>query len=207
MGVSKEKALENRQSIVDAAAKLFRQRGVDAVGLVELMKEAGFTAGGFYNHFKSKQALAQEVVADAVHKAEEQLISDLAKPLEDGDAALLRQMRFYLSPSHRDNPEHGCAIASLATDVSRLGVEVQADFAAGMKQNFERFGALLSALPPVPPPIEPTPLERGMAYYSQLVGTLILSRAVKDADPALSEALLAGVRRDMLAMLAARGSV
>jgi hypothetical protein len=43
-----------------------------------------------------------------------------------------------------------------------------------------------------------------MAYYSQLVGALVLARSVKEADPALSNALLEGVRRDALAMLAAR---
>ena len=205
MGVSKEKAVENRQAIVAAAARLFRERGVDGVGLVELMKEAGFTPGGFYNHFKSKQALAQEVVTDAMALADTQLTTALAEPLAKGDEALLRQLRFYLSPGHRDDIEEGCAIAGLATDVARLGPEVQADFAEGMKQTFERFGAVLSDLPPVPPPAKPpTSTERGMAYYSQLVGALILSRSVQQADPALSNALLAGVRRDMLAMLAAR---
>jgi len=207
MGVSKEKAVENRQAIAAAAARLFRERGVDGVGLVELMKEAGFTAGGFYNHFKSKQALAQEVVTDALGQAETQLTSLLKEPSSEGDEALLRQLRYYLSPGHRDDIEHGCAIAGLATDVMRLGPEVQADFANGLKQTFERFGSLLSALPPLPPPVEaPTPTERGMAYYSQLVGALILARSVKQADPALSEALLAGVQRDILAILATRSS-
>lgn len=205
MGVSKEKAVENRQAIVAAASRLFRERGVDGVGLVELMKEAGFTAGGFYNHFKSKQALAQDVVADAMAQAETQLTSALAEPLSEGDEALLRQLRYYLSPGHRDDIEHGCAIAGLATDVMRLGPEVQAGFADGLKQTFERFGELLSALPPLPPPTEaPTPTERGMAYYSQLVGALVLARSVKEADPALSEALLTGVQRSMLTGLPAR---
>jgi TetR/AcrR family transcriptional repressor of nem operon len=205
MGVSKEKAVENRQAIVAAAARLFRERGVDGVGLVELMKAAGFTPGGFYNHFPSKQALAQEVVTDALLQADAQLTSDLAAPLSEGDLALLRQLRYYLSPGHRDDVEHGCAIAALATDVGRLGAEVQSDFANGLKQTFERFGALLSSLPTLPAPAEaPTPTERGMAYYSQLVGALVLARSVKEADPALSNALLEGVRRDALAMLAAR---
>ena len=50
--MSREKAAENRRAIVAAASQLFRERGVDAVGLNELMKHAGFTQGGFYNHFE-----------------------------------------------------------------------------------------------------------------------------------------------------------
>jgi TetR/AcrR family transcriptional repressor of nem operon len=205
MGVSKEKAVENRQAIITAAARLFRERGVDGVGLVELMKEAGFTPGGFYNHFKSKQALTHAVVEAAMEKAETQLATALAEPLAKDDQALLRQLRYYLSPGHRDDVEHGCSIAGLATDVARLGPETQAEFAKGLGQTFETFGTLLSELAPPPLPDQPpTAAERGMAYYSQLVGALILSRSVQEADPALSDALLAGVQRDILTALAAR---
>ncbi len=57
MGVSKKQTAKNKQAIVTAAARLFRERGVDGVGLNELMREAGFTQGGFYNHFDSKDSL------------------------------------------------------------------------------------------------------------------------------------------------------
>ena len=66
MGVSREQAAENRRAIVAAATRLFRQRGVEAVGLSELMKHAGFTQGGFYNHFESKADLVAEVLASAI---------------------------------------------------------------------------------------------------------------------------------------------
>ena len=66
MGVSREQAAENRRAIVAAATQLFRERGVEAVGLNELMKHAGFTQGGFYNHFKSKADLVAEVLASAM---------------------------------------------------------------------------------------------------------------------------------------------
>ena len=75
MGVTKETAAENRQKILTAAARLFREKGVDAVGLTELMKEAGFTQGGFYNHFKSKDALVAEVLGEAVEEGVEETSS------------------------------------------------------------------------------------------------------------------------------------
>ena len=66
LGVSREQAAENRRAIVAAATRLFRERGVEAVGLSELMKHAGFTQGGFYNHFESKADLVAEVFASAI---------------------------------------------------------------------------------------------------------------------------------------------
>lgn len=48
MKVSREQASENRERIVDVAAKLFRERGLDDLGVFDLMKNTGFTQGGFY---------------------------------------------------------------------------------------------------------------------------------------------------------------
>src|SRR5580698_11378817 len=79
MGVSKRQTARNRQSIIDAATRLFRQRGVDGVGLNELMKEAGFTQGGFYNHFASKEALVSEVIGRAVDAGTQQLGAAIAR--------------------------------------------------------------------------------------------------------------------------------
>ena len=57
MRVTKEQAAINRQRIVDSAIRLFAERGVDGVGVAEVMADAGFTHGGFYNHFTSKDDL------------------------------------------------------------------------------------------------------------------------------------------------------
>jgi len=54
MRVSREKAAENREKIVETAARLFREHGFDGIGVDSIMKEAGLTHGGFYGHFKSK---------------------------------------------------------------------------------------------------------------------------------------------------------
>ncbi|CAM5490265.1 hypothetical protein SALBM217S_05044 [Streptomyces griseoloalbus] len=59
--ITKEEKARNRQNIVEAAGRMFRARGIDAVGIADLMKEAGLTHGGFYNHFASKDDLAAEV--------------------------------------------------------------------------------------------------------------------------------------------------
>src|SRR5436190_14272805 len=66
MRVSREKASANRERIVEAAARLFREHGFDGVGVDAIMKEAGLTHGGFYGHFASKDELAAEAVVRAL---------------------------------------------------------------------------------------------------------------------------------------------
>ena len=51
MRITKERAAENRARVVVEAAKLFREKGFDGVGVAELMRAAGLTHGGFYNFF------------------------------------------------------------------------------------------------------------------------------------------------------------
>ena len=62
---TREQKVETRRRIMDAASRLFRREGIDAVGVDAVMQQAGLTHGGFYGHFPSKEALAAEVCADS----------------------------------------------------------------------------------------------------------------------------------------------
>ena len=44
MKVSKAQAAENREGIVDAAARLYREKGLDGVGVAEVSAEEGVIA-------------------------------------------------------------------------------------------------------------------------------------------------------------------
>src|SRR5260370_10346028 len=106
LGVSREQAAENRRAIVAAATLLFRERGVEAVGLSELMKHAGFTQGGFYNHFKSKADLVAEVLASAMADGNAELARNARAPVDQSTTALRRYIGWYLSQSPRHRTQH-----------------------------------------------------------------------------------------------------
>ncbi|VVD95600.1 TetR/AcrR family transcriptional regulator [Pandoraea cepalis] len=188
MGISREQAAENREAIVAAAERLFREHGVDAVGLTALMKAAGFTQGGFYNHFKSKDALVAAVMSRAVAASNGLLAG--------GDAAAeavlspTARVERYLSTAHRDDVACGCPMAGFAGDAPRIGDEAQACYAKGLADMIDRMTAV-----GIEQGLSQAQASRSaMARFAQMVGTLVLSRAVVSADPALSEALLAAGR-------------
>lgn len=191
MGISKDDALKNRSAILTSANALFREKGPDAVGVTELMKRAGFTQGGFYNHFSSKDALVNDVVAMAMDAGLQDLRENLGS--DDDRAAVTGQIEFYLSPEHRDDIEHGCPMSGLAHDIRRMGDEAQAAFARGLRSAIEEVRKHLG---------EDADEGRAAAIYSQLVGGLILARATAASDPALSEKLMQASREAALRQVA-----
>src|SRR6202166_2158827 len=202
LGVSREQAAENRRAIVAAAAQLFRERGVDAVGLNELMKHAGFTQGGFYNHFESKAALVAEVLASAVAEGGAKVAKSIRAPVDDTTTALRRYVDNYLSRAHRDNIDHGCPVAGFAGDSPRLGAGAQSHFARGLDDQITILAGLIAESGSLAAAGERRTLrERAISLHCEMLGALVLSRSVAQAAPALSNEILENVKRDVLASL------
>jgi TetR/AcrR family transcriptional repressor of nem operon len=183
MGVSRQQAAENRSAIVAAAERLFRIRGVDAVGLAELMKEAGFTQGGFYNHFKSKDALVAAVM--------EKAMQDYADSPNAG--SLVKQTARYLSTRHRDNIEAGCPLSGFVGDAPRMTAAARVSYARGLAAYLDRFAAMIAKEGATPEETR----QDAIAAFSQMVGALVLSRAIADADPAFADKILEAGRRTL----------
>lgn len=104
-----------RKRIVDVASKRFRRDGIEAVGVAGLMADAGLTHGGFYAHFGSKEELVREAMADALGGTNARF-QRLTRDDEDGLETIVRH---YLARKHRDEPEDGCAAASLVSEITR----------------------------------------------------------------------------------------
>jgi TetR/AcrR family transcriptional regulator, transcriptional repressor for nem operon len=198
MGVSKRQTAKNKQAIITAAERLFRERGVDGVGLNELMREAGFTQGGFYNHFESKDSLVAEVVATAVTSANARLCEQIGKPLEAYNPnRFARQIKNYLTADNRDDMEKSCAIACLAPDARRMSEAAQTAYAQGVHAALGQLSSIIASDPMLRAALE-SPRDRAIALYAQMVGALVLSRAVMSADRMLSDEILSAARADLL---------
>ncbi len=184
MRVSREQAAENRRRIVEAAARLFRERGFERVGIAEIMQAAGLTHGGFYGHFRSKEALAREACRTAIDRATESWRTRAAGRPEAPLAALAAA---YLTTRHRDATGPGCIHAALAADVARLDdPELRHAFTAGLAG---LAGVLAEAGTEAD---DPARQAGALARLSTMIGALVLARTVD--DPALSDRILAAAR-------------
>jgi TetR/AcrR family transcriptional repressor of nem operon len=202
VGVSREQAAENRRAIVSAATQLFRERGTDAVGLSELMKHAGFTQGGFYNHFESKAALVAEVLAQSMAEGTADFVKNARAPVDESTTALRRYISWYLSQTHRDDINNGCPVAGFAGDAPRLGAEAQSHFASGLDNQITILAGLIAESGSLATAGHRRTLrEWAISLHCKMVGALVLSRSVVGAAPAFSNEILESAQRDIIQSL------
>ena len=184
MKVTKEKSAENRRALVRAAGKLFKQHGINGIGVADIGREAGLTHGAVYAQFDSKEALAAEALADSLERGYARRVESAGDDFNLGD-----YLDWYLGKRHRDNLETGCAMTAAGSDIARQGKKVSCAFADGFAQfaqNFERnLGNSQSSA---------SDRERALAVASAAIGAVIVSRAVAKADPELADEILAASR-------------
>jgi TetR/AcrR family transcriptional repressor of nem operon len=117
MRYSPEHKKETRQRIVRAAARRFRTRGSQGAAIGELMRDLRLTHGGFYRHFKSKEALFVEAFEEGASEIHRKIASAIAQASRGGE--LKAFIDTYLDIEHCDNAGDGCPVASLATELAR----------------------------------------------------------------------------------------
>jgi TetR/AcrR family transcriptional repressor of nem operon len=186
MKVSRIQEAENHERILEVATRLFRERGIDGIGVADLMKAAGLTHGGFYGHFKSKEDLVAQACARAVQRMRQNWTTVIdhanGNPLEALAAT-------YLTPKHRDNAGRGCPMAAIGSEIARQSPTVRRAFTDELRPFLEYLSRSVQG--------NSTRLRRqkALATYAGLVGAIIVSRAVDDPD--LSNEILSAVAATM----------
>jgi len=197
--VTREQKRLNRERILAAAGAGFRLRGIDGMGIEALMKSAGMTHGGFYNHFASKGDLAVEVLRRGFTDSLATLDAIRSAHPRSARAALHDMIDHYVDAEHRDHPEAGCPSAALVSDAGRHGAAAQAEYRRGLDDYFDTIAAMVIE-DGRESGTEVTPAEarkQAVALFSQMVGALLVSRAIVDVAPDLSDEVL-GANRSRL---------
>jgi TetR/AcrR family transcriptional repressor of nem operon len=186
MKVSKEQVAQNREALIQAAARLFRERGIDGVGVAEICKHAGLTHGALYAQFPSKDALAAVALAEGAARANGWMTTAVKR----GEPTLTGHLDTYLSSQHRDNLGGGCAMAASASEIARQPRDVSVAFTAGFNQ---LVGIIQRTLARSGSAAERR--QRALAITAAMIGGVAAARATAKASPALSDDILVAVRR------------
>lgn len=161
-----------REQIVRAAARRFRGHGSERVPIARLMRDLGLTHGGFYRHFKGKEQLLEEAVAESFAQMRAHLleVAEQAPRGRELDAII----DTYLSERHCANAAEGCPVAALATETARQRPRVRRAFDAGVRAHASAFARFMPGR---------TDAERernGVVLFAGMAGVLNAARATPD---------------------------
>jgi TetR/AcrR family transcriptional repressor of nem operon len=177
MKVTKEQRLLNKEKILVAASRLYREHGIDGIGIGELSKSAGLTHGGFYRQFPDgKQQLVSEAIARTFDEYFEQW---------QDKVSVFQVVQSYVTAEHRDNTLECCPIPTLAADIARMGGVVSDTYTKGIEGMLRMLMDKKGDLP------DGTSRERAMQILASISGAMVIARACN--DPALSDELMAAV--------------
>src|SRR3954469_20928839 len=171
MRYSKDQKQTTRQRILEAAGRRFKQDGIDGAGVASVMSDAGLTNGAFYGHFRSKEDLVANVLADQLRA---QRLSFDSQPA--GRAGIEAFIRSYLSPQHRDQSADGCPSAALIDEIVRRPAATRQAFTDELTCTMDDIASRL----------DPTDVEAArtdaLALFGFMLGTLQLARTLTDRD-------------------------
>src|SRR5436305_13869120 len=112
---SRDKILDRKREILDAASRVFRRRGLAATGMRDIAAELGMAVGNLYYYFKDKEELLAFVQEDALAG----LLEIAARVRETGLRADARLFR--LSEQHVVRLNEGTPGSLAHLEVEALG--------------------------------------------------------------------------------------
>lgn len=182
---SKEDKAETHRVIVEQAARLFRERGIEQTSVADVMQAAKLTHGGFYRHFQSKD----DLVAVAIETAMAEVLEELrqAPPNDAPRAVVDRYTSKYLSEGHVNNPQIGCPIAALAVEAGRMGGRV----AVATAENIKR---VIGSIAAHVPGSKQAARERSAVMFATLVGAVVIARAAENSE--IGKEVLSACRKE-----------
>jgi TetR/AcrR family transcriptional repressor of nem operon len=191
MRYSETHKAETHARLLKLAGRTLREKGPEGLAVAELMATAGLTHGGFYAHFKSKDALLTEALA-CVFEESRQRVAKTAQGLSPRDA-LRHYIDSYVSPEHRDRAGGGCPLVALNSHLPRQSRKFRMAFDAGVQTMVADLARRLDA----------AGVEGGESRAQEMVaamaGAVAVSRAV--SDKRLSDEVLATTRESIKARL------
>ncbi len=190
MRYSRQHKAQTRARIVRRAATSLRQKGLHGVGVADLMKQAGLTHGGFYAHFKSRDALIGEAMIFAMDgiAAKWRARADGAPAGKKVDAIV----KGYLTAQHRDDPGNGCVLPALGAEIARANAKTRKAFAERLEEMIALVVAARGGRP------SRAARQQAMGTICAMMGALVLARATCGQ---LSEDLLLAGRAAALGRL------
>jgi AcrR family transcriptional regulator len=156
--------LETKEKLLQSSAVSAKKSGFSTVGVDGLMKAIGLSGGAFYSHFSSKDELFATIVERELRQSLDRLGA------EQDREKLERCLKLYLSMSHVEHPETGCALPALGAEIARSDMKIRLQAEHWICRLQESWADILHSD------------SLAWAILSQCIGALVVARMLATPD-------------------------
>ena len=184
MRKSRAETSESKARILSTASKMFLDKGLETVGMRDIMAGAGLAPGGFYRHFGSKDRLIAEASHAALDRAFEMLESETVG--KSPAQAVERIISVYLGQSQVRERPYLCPLAMLGAELRHSDPQVRAIAINGYQRIVQLIAKHLTTL------TRRRALATASGIVSALVGAVTLAEIAP--EPAIARAILSNAK-------------
>ncbi|KQO75927.1 TetR/AcrR family transcriptional regulator [Rhizobium sp. Leaf262] len=173
-----------RAIILAAGRRIMAQKGFSAVGLNEILANAGVPKGSFYHYFTSKDAFGEAVLSSYFDRYHVEMDAACAMPgLNMAERLILWWQKWNPDNEEHDFQERGLAV-KLGAEVADLSEAMRLALKAGTERVIARLAdALVSGAIEGSLTIDDDPRHVAASLYSLWLGASVMGRIVRTDEP------------------------
>jgi TetR/AcrR family transcriptional repressor of nem operon len=175
---------DTREHILAVGESLIQCRGFTALGLAELLTQAGVPKGSFYHYFASKEAFGVALLERYFDNSDSHLSQMFAPRAEgNGRERLLQYFAGWVARAGEDGTKNYSLVVKLAGEVCDLSEPMRAALQAGVNRTTRRIAQGIQAaiedgsLAPLG-----NPQALAFTLYSAWIGCALLAKVSRDTQ-------------------------
>ncbi|SDM83895.1 TetR/AcrR family transcriptional regulator [Actinacidiphila guanduensis] len=186
--------VETRRSLLNAARRVVVAKGYAAVGINEVLAEAGVPKGSFYHYFDSKDAFGEALMKDYFDDYFATMDGIAGDPHSTAAQRLMRYWQYFYDTQAADDCQGGCLVVKLGAEIADLSEAMRVTTKAGTAAIIDRLEAMIDAgVADGSVTVDDTPRSTAEALYDMWLGASVIAKI--HADPAHLDRALAVTRQ------------
>ena len=184
-----------RQALLDAAKRIMAHTGFRAVGLNEVLSQAGVPKGSFYHYFSSKDAFGEALMQDYFLSYLANMDSIFADPAAPAAERLLRYFEEFRERQSADDFQSGCLVVTLGPEAANFAGPMRGELNSGVSQIIDRLERIITAGVADESMSSPDPRSSAETLYDMWVGASIMAKI--NRNPATFDTTMTATRQHL----------
>ncbi|MET7685592.1 TetR/AcrR family transcriptional regulator [Streptomyces sp. NPDC005423] len=184
MPATTARSADTRRNILDAAQRIMAHKGYSAVGLNEVLAEAGVPKGSFYHYFSSKDAFGEALLKSYFDAYLADMDRVLAQPSQSAAERLMAYWQLWRETQSFEECQGKCLAVKLGAEVSDLSEPMRLALKEGTGAIIDRLErTITSGLTDGSITVDGAPRETAQILYDMWLGASVMAKIHRSLEP------------------------